>query len=344
MEPPHGTGQTPPRLPDPSLIMQLALAYRASMVLFAASELDVFSIIAGGHGRPAAIAEACGAHPEPVRLLLNACVDAGLLSRTADGYQNTEVADAFLVRSRPAYIGHGLAYAEDLYPAWGRLADLMRTAAPVMPPSDLLGGDPEKTRAFVYAMHERARGIGAVLPHGADLSGRRHLLDVGGGPGTYSISLVRATPGLRSTILDLPGVLAISREIIAANDCQDRIDTREGDYLTTPFGTGYDAVLLSGMMHRETEANCQLLLRKAAAALDPGGIVIVSDVFFEDDERTRPPFATHFALSMMLTAEHGTTHARTAMARWMTEAGFEEVSIRPLPPPNPHSLIVGIRA
>lgn len=331
------------RLPDPSLIMQLALAYRSSMVLFAASELNVFTLLATQPKTAGEVAQAAGAQPEPVRLLLNGCVDAGLITRDDDRYQNTPVADAFLVEGRPAYIGHGLKYAEDLYPAWGRLSDLMRTNAPVMEPDSLLGGDPEKTRAFVLAMHERARGIGAVLPHGVDLSGRTRLLDIGGGPGTYSISLVRKTPGLRSTVLDLPAVLAIAKEIIADNGCADRIDTKPGNYLTTPFGEGYDVALLSGMMHRETAENCRLLLRKAFAALDRGGLVIVSDVFFDDDQRTRPPFATQFALSMMLTAVHGTTHAKTEMAAWMSEAGFEHVEIRNLPKPNPHSLVVGTK-
>ena len=56
--------------------------------------------------------------------------------------------------------------------------------------------------------------MSAVLPHGADFSGRRRLLDVGGGPGTYSIALVQQTPGLTSTVLDLPGVLEVTREIV----------------------------------------------------------------------------------------------------------------------------------
>jgi 3-hydroxy-5-methyl-1-naphthoate 3-O-methyltransferase len=332
----------PPRLPDPSLIMQLALAYRSSMALFAASELDVFSILAQGPATADEVASATRAAGEPMRLLLNACVSVNLLTRTGGRYANTGVADAFLVKGRPAYIGHGMKYAEDLYLPWSHLADHVRSGKPAMEPEEILGKDPEKTRAFIYAMHERARGIGAVLPHGVDLGGRRRLLDVGGGPGTYSISLVRATPGLRSTVLDLPPVLEITKEIVAANGCADRIDTQPGNYLTTDFGTGFDAILLSGMMHRETPASCQMLLRKAFAALEPGGIVIVSDFFFDDEERTEPAMATFLALSMALTAEHGTTHSKQHMARWMKDAGFTNVEVRTLPPPNPHRLVIGI--
>lgn len=343
MEPSTGASSpgVQPRLPDPSLIMRVALAYRSSMVLFAASELDLFSRLAEAPATAADVAAACGTHGESTRLLLDACVAEGLLSRDGDRYALGEAAAAFLVKGRPAYIGHGLKYAEDLYPPWGQLADLVRHGRPTMPPEEILGGDPEKTRAFIYAMHERARGFSSMLPSGIDLAGRKRLLDVGGGPGTYSIALVRSAPGLRSTILDLPAVLEISKEIVAANGCADRIDTRPGNYLTADFGSGYDAVLLSGMMHRETPENCQHLLRKAFAALDSGGIVVVSDVFFDDEQRTEPPFATFFALSMALTAEHGTTHSKLHMARWMGDAGFDRMEIRDLPKPNPHRLVIG---
>ena len=44
--------------------------------------------------------------------------------------------------------------------------------------------------------------------------GRLRLLDVGGGTGTYSIVVVRQTPGLTSTVLDLPGVTADAIRIL----------------------------------------------------------------------------------------------------------------------------------
>jgi len=323
--------------------MRLALAHRSSMVLFAASELDVFTRISQGHRTGAALAAACQAQPEPMRLLLESCVAEGLLTKADGDYANTPAADAFLVRTKPTYGGHGLKYAEDLYPVWAGLAGMVRTGKPSIDPDSILGDDKEKTRAFVYAMHERARGIGSVLPHLVDLTGRKKLLDVGGGPGTYSVALIQQTPGLTSTVLDVPGVLEVARELIAASGFGDRVTLMPGDYLKSPFGSGYDVALLSGMMHRETPDTCRMLLKKAFDALDPGGLVIVSDVFFEDDAKTKPPFALYFALNMMLTSDEGSAHAVTEMARWETEAGFRDVTVRELPKPNPHSLVLGTK-
>lgn len=334
---------TAPNAANPALLMQLALAYRSSAVLFAASELNVFSSLAEGAHSAAEIAKITGAAPEPIRLLLESCVAAGMLSAAEGRYANSPTADAFLVRGRPAYIGDGLKYAEDLYPAWGGLSTLMRTGRPVLPPETILGDDKEKTRAFVFAMHERARGIGSVLPYDIDLTGRRRLLDVGGGPGTYSMALMRQTPGLMSTVLDRPGVLEVTREIVGNAGFSDRVTLLPGDYLRTPFGSGYDVALMSGMMHRETEDGCRLLLQKTFDALGPRGLVIVSDVFFDDDRKNSPPFATSFALNMMLTSEHGSAHAKTEMSRWMAESGFGAIELRDMPKPNPHTLVLGTR-
>jgi predicted O-methyltransferase YrrM len=328
---------------SPALIMQLALAHRSSAMLFAASTSGVFTALAGGPKTAAAIAGDCGASPEPMRLLLEGCVSLGLLTSDGATFSNTPTASAFLVRGGPAYIGDGLKYAEDLYPVWGGLAALVKSGKPVMPPEEILGQDKAKTRAFVLAMHERAKGISSVLPHGVDIAGKTRLLDVGGGPGTYSIALVKQTPGLSSTVLDRPGVLEVTKEIVADANCADRITLLPGDYLTTPFGSGYDVVLLSGMMHRETPDDVRLLLRKTFDALDPGGLIIVSDVFFDTDAKNSPPFAIHFAINMMLTSDHGSAHAKTEMASWMAGTGFTGVDVRPLPPPNPHTLVLATK-
>jgi hypothetical protein len=334
---------SPGSFPSSARLQQLALAHRSSMVLFAASELDVFTHISRGHTTVDALAAACGAQREPLRMVLEWCVADGTLTSDGTIYQNTPATLAYLVKEQPAYAGTGLKYAQDLYPAWAELTSLVRTGRPTIDPESILGDDKAKTRAFIYAMHERARGLGSVLPAGVDFSGRRRLLDVGGGPGTYSIALVQKTPGLQSTVMDLPGVLEITKEIVENHGCADRITLLPGNYLTTPFGSGHDAVLMSGMMHREHESECRLLLAKAFEALDSGGLMVVSDVFFDDDRKNTPPFALSFALNMMLTSNHGSAHAKTEMSRWMSDAGFTAIDVRPLPPPNPHTLIVGYK-
>ncbi len=328
---------------DPSVITNLATAYWGSMVLLSANRLEIFTALAAGPLTAAEVAQKCATHPHSTEMLLNACAGQSLLVKENGRYGNTPVVQTFLTRGTPAFLGDALRYAEDLYPVWGGLKDAVVQNRPAVPPETILGEDKEKTRNFVLGMHNRAAGIAASMVQQIDLTGRRRMLDVGGGPGTYSVMLVRKTAGLHSRVMDLPAVVEIAKELIADQGCSDRVGVFAGDYTSTPFPQGNDVVLMSGMMHRETPESCRDLLRRAHEALEPGGLVVVADVFFEDENKTSPAFAGLFALTMMLTAENGGAHAKTEMARWMSEAGFANINVTPLPPPLPHVIISGER-
>ena len=193
----------------------------------------------------------------------------------------------FLVSRSPAFMGNVIRYSDQLYGTWGKLEDALRSGKPALPAETYLGDDPARTRSFVQAMHERALGIARALVAILDLQGRRAMLDVGGGPGTYSVLLTERFPGLRSEVLELPGVAAVARELVAAAGASDRVSLRDGDYHSADFGSGKDVVLMSGMFHRETEQACRGLIERAAACLVPGGLLVVSDVF--TDEGGTPP-------------------------------------------------------
>ena len=79
------------------------------------------------------------------------------------------------------------------------------------------------------------------------------------------------------------------------------------------------------------------ILRRAAAALKPGGRVYVLDMMTGSDHTT-PPFSALFALNMALTTEHGWVFSDAELRNWMTAAGLEAFNCAPVPPPMPHFL------
>ena len=116
-----------------------------------------------------------------------------------------------------------------------------------------------------------------------------------------------------------------------------------GNYETSDFGAGYDVVLMSGMFHRETETTCRELITKAHKCLDPGGILIVNDIF-TDEDGTTPEFSALFGITMMLTAPNGCVHADANVASWMAYAGFVDIERKPFPPPMPHRVVTGAKS
>ena len=57
----------------------------------------------------------------------------------------------------------------------------------------------------------------------ADLSGRRRLLDLGGGPGTYAIHFCRHNPDLQATVFDLPTTRPFALKTIERFGLGDRV-------------------------------------------------------------------------------------------------------------------------
>jgi len=330
-----------PAMPDPTPIVRLTTAFWDSQALLTASRLKLFDQLAQGPRSAEQVATTLGLDARMTELLMRVLAGLGLLEPRDGGFANSAAAAAFLVSSSPGYMGGAMRYSDQLYDTWGRLEQALRSGQPALPAQAYLGDDPERTRVFVHSMHGRAMGIARALVEVVDLSGRQRMLDVGGGPGTYSILLTQRHPGLRSEVLELPGVAAVAREIVAAAGAGERVSLRDGDYHTSDFGHGHDVVLMSGMFHRETPATCRALIEKARRSLEPGGLLVVSDVF-TDAGGCSPPFATLFGLNMALTAPDGTVHADADVASWMRDAGFERVGVRALPPPMPHRVVQGV--
>jgi ubiquinone/menaquinone biosynthesis C-methylase UbiE len=322
----------------------MANAFYDSCILFAASDLGIFGKLGELEGASSArVAEDLSLDARGTRLLLDACVALGLLSKDGEVYRNSRETGAFLVPGRQGDLSGAIRYNRDVLPAWANLAKMVRTGGPVERQDVHLGGDPERTRTFVMAMHARAQWIGPALIPLMDLSTRRRLLDIGGGSGTFSALLAAAYPGLTCIVFDLPEVVKIARSLIEDQGMKDRVKVLPADYHADDFPAGNDAVAILGVLHQESPDSIRDILKKAYRALDPGGVIYVLDVMTEESH-TSPKFSALFAVNMALTASAGWVFSDAELRRWLVEAGFSDMEVRPLPPPVPHWLVKARKA
>lgn len=322
----------------PDRIMNMASAFYESCILFTASDLGVFAKLAElGATDAKALAKALSLSERGIRMLLDACVAIDLLKKNGDVYSNTPESAAFLVPGSPADLSGAIRYNRDVFPSWGRLPDFVRHGKPVEKPEFHLGQDPERTRVFVLSMHYRALAIGRAVVGEIDIAGSKTILDVGGGPGTYSMLIAQENPEARCIVLDLPEVVAVAERLLAQEELQKRVTTLPGDYRTTPFPEDVDVVNFFGVLHQEAPNDIMSLLRKAYDSLKPGGAVNVLDMM-TDSTHTKPRFSALFGVNMALTMENGWVFSDTELKGWIEGAGFKDFVVRPLPPPMPHSL------
>ena len=326
-------------------IVDLASAFYGSAVLFAALEADAFTLVqnAGEEATAAALSKRAGVDPRGLRLLLDACVAIGLLEKRGDVYANTPAAKLALVSGSPHDLTRAIRYNRDVYPAWGKLPELVKSGCPVEAPETHLGEDAGRTRRFVLAMHGRALGIGrAVIPM-VDVRGCKRLLDLAGGPGTYAALLAQANPGLSCVTVDLPAVSAVAAELVCGAGLSDRVSCRAGDYHSDVYeAESFDAVTIFGALHQESPEQIVQILKRAFAALRPGGRVFVLDMM-TDASHTYPSFSALFAVNMALTTRNGWVFSDEELKGWLAEAGFAAFETRPVPPPMPHWLVSAVR-
>jgi len=310
-------------------IVDLASAYYGSAVLFAAIDCDIFAKVERGD---------LDVSSRGMRLLADACVAEGLLEKRDGTYSNTPAGRIALVPGGPADLTKAIRYNRDVYPAWGKLAEFVKTGRPVERPETHLGEDPIRTKAFAAAMFGRAMGIGKeIVPMLSGLSGK--ILDLAGGPAAYAILMCQANPGLFCTTVDLPAISAEAKEYVAKFGLSERIECRAGDYHKDEYEpSSYDAATIFGALHQESPVDIVDILKRARRALKPGGRLFVLDMM-TDVTRTSPEFSALFAINMALTTHNGWVFSDVELKNWMREAGFEPGETMFAPPPMPHWLV-----
>ena len=167
-------------------INRILAGWQPARALMAANHLGFFSTLGEEALSTEEVADRCGTHPRPTRMLLNACVALGVLEKEGPLYRNSAEARELLVPGKPTYTGDGIAHQEDLWLPWGGLHEAVRTNRRVSEQYRLVR-EPSVHRNFILAMHNRAMRVAPLLAEALDLSGRRQLFDAGGGPATFSI-------------------------------------------------------------------------------------------------------------------------------------------------------------
>jgi predicted O-methyltransferase YrrM len=328
---------TTPEL-NPGQLLEISGSYWRSCTLHAGVKLGIFTLLADDARTSEQIAHKVGADKRGVQVLLNALIAMNLLKRKGGKYANTEHSAAFLSAKSPRYIGHIIMHHHHLVASWSQLDQSVKSGAPVRKRSSQ--SDETWREHFLMGMFNMAMMTAPRMVKSVDLSARKHLLDLGGGPGTYAIHFCLNHPTLKATVYDLPTSRPFAQKTIERFELEDRIGFEAGDYREDNIEGSYDAVWLSHILHAEGPRSCRVILQKAASVLEPGGMIIVHD-FILNDALDGPPFPALFALNMLLGTPHGRTYSERQIRDLLAEVGAVDIKRIPVQTPNDSGIIMG---
>lgn len=320
---------------QPDLISRLLDSVYPSFALLAAMELELFTLLDGHSKSLNDLADALQVNPEKLGPLLYALTVAELLVEEDAKFSNSIEAQKFLVQEKPAYLGDMQGLISN---NWKRLLDtasMIRNGGPLAE-YDYHSGQDELV-AILRGLYPGTVKDAQALMGLYDFSDVKSVLDVGGGSGGLSISLVEANPNMRATVLDLPSVTPITRQFIEEARLEDQISVDSANAVTEKVSGSYEIILARHLFQVLSAKDCRSLLRNISHAIQPGGMLFIIG-WVLDDSRLSPKKTVGYNLILLNGYEDGQAYTESEYKSWLEEAGLEDINRTALP--NGDSIIM----
>ncbi len=320
--------------PSPALLFDTINAYQRTATIKAAIELDVFAAMAGAPATVEVIATHCHASPRGVRILCDYLTVLGFLTKSGDRYALTPDTALFLNPKSPAYAGGTLEFllSNEIKGAFDHFTDAARK-----------GGTAQSQDGTVAPEHpvwiSFARNMGPLMAPAAaglvdlialDQNRATKVLDISASHGKWGIAFAVKNQKAQIVALDWARVLEVASENARAAGVADRFSTIAGSAFEVEFGSDYDVVLVPNFLHHFNRADCVRFLKKAHAALRPGGTVAIVE-FVPNPDRVTPPAAAGFSLIMLATTPEGDAYTFAEYSEMLAQAGFNPPTLHSLP-------------
>ncbi|MET9863934.1 methyltransferase [Streptomyces smyrnaeus] len=315
----------------PAGIIRLSNAFCDAKALLTAVELGLFTTLAEkGPATQEEIRKELGLHGRGLSDWLNLLAALGLLTREEGGrFGNAEGAGTYLVRGSHTYVGGFLERSNrNLYPAWGKLTEALRTGQQ-QSGSDFeeVTRNPHILRQFVGMMDALTHVVGPELVGKFDWSGHSSVLDIGGARGNLCSIIVKAQPHLQGHVFDLPPMEPLFDEKVAEYGLTGKVTFHGGSFFTDPLPSA-DVVTLGHVLHDWDEKQRGELVAKAYRSVNPGGALLIYDRMLDDE----PDHVENLVISldMLLVTDGGSEYPVSEVVAHAGRAGFASTEVLPL--------------
>ncbi|MDJ0622154.1 MAG: methyltransferase [Desulfocapsaceae bacterium] len=320
-------------------LLGVSSAYWKGCALQAAVRLDIFSCIHTSNLTSDEVATRIYADNRATEMLLDALAAMKLLEKKDFRYTNSNFAKTFLTTQSPQYMGHILLHHHHILDGWAQLDKAVTTGAPIEKRSY---GEETERQSFLMGMFNLAMGVAPQIADQLDLHGKKRLLDLGGGPGTYAIHFCLSNPELQATIFDRPTTKPFAEQTVDSFNLADRINFKSGDFTTDSITGGpYDIAWLSHILHSNGPDECQTVLHNTVSQMEKGGIIFIHD-FILNDNKDAPEFAALFSLNMLINNPRGRAYSESEIRAMMHIADISAIERHPFVGPNDSGIIFGV--
>ena len=318
-------------------LLRTSGSYWEACTLHTGVRLEIFTLLGNEHLTAEELARKIDVSERGVAMLLNALTAMELLVKQDNRYGNTAESKVFLIKESPQYCGSLILHHAVLINYWSQLPQSVKSGQPV---KTVPYKDDNERDTFLMGMFNLAMASAPQVADLIDLSGKHHLLDLGGGPGTFAIHFCIANPELRASIFDLPESRSCALRIVKQFSLEDRIEFIAGNYLEDEIDGTYDVAWLSHILHAEGESDCKEIIQKTLSVMEPGGLILIHD-FFLNENQDGPLFGALFSLNMLINTPQGRSYSESQVKGMLCKAGVKDVKRIPFRGTNEAGIICG---
>ncbi len=183
----------------------------------------------------------------------------------------------------------------------------------------------EAARDFTDKMHATIFGPAITAVNSGIFENINHLVDMGGGAGSFDIALISKYPDKKATMFDLPQVCDVAREYIRQFKLSEKIKIYPGNFFKDSWPKDCDGMLFSNVFHDWPKSICYELARKAYEALTPDGTIFVHEMLL-DDNNDSPLISVNFD-QLMFINHQSQQFVRDELFDLLTEIGFKSPQV-----------------
>lgn len=303
-------------------IMELSHAFQKSRVLFAAIELDLFTVLGDLTLNSAELADKLNTDVRALDRLLNSLTALGFIEKKGARFCNTEPSKKHLVKGEPEYIG-SLMYVVHQWDKWSDLTGSIKSGGPITYQS--INDKSDKwVEEFVNSQHWQALHEAPDVIKLLKFSSVKKVLDLGCGSGIYSALIAKENPSVDVYAYDYPKVIKQTKRLLEKESVLSKVNTLEGDFTIDDFGSGYDMVILSNVCYYFSIWDNINLLQRIYDSMNRGGTIVIHQPIIEDD-RVHTMQNSMLALSMLVNTVSGDAYTETDVWIMLKEAWFQDI-------------------
>jgi SAM-dependent methyltransferase len=259
-------------------IEKVVLDYQVFQTFLAAVNLGLFDyLVEKGAADRKVISEGIGINGMFSRSFLDTLVEIGLLLKQNENYQNSDIANDFLVSSSPFYQGDWVKNT-GRGNHWGNLEESLKREKPEIKNTGSGPGESFLSSLAETSLRGELQAVTKTIAGWNGFGKAKSLLDLGGGHGLYAIALCQANPNLKGVVFDKPEVTQITQKYIEKYQMSSRMSTRGGDICSDSFGSGFDIVIVSHLLYKFRK-ELEPFFDKVYKALNPGGLLVTNHWF-----------------------------------------------------------------